>query len=967
MTLNVWQERLDSHFAQVHEQRRTPVTTHSALYALEHGLSADEVDQLKADVLDWVKNSGPSRRHFSVWAVYSAEVGYQYSGEEYWATFGALTPNWQDCNSNRDHIRDCFREFHRKYGAAKPYGPWADHFRIICWPITHAILPQDLQRELAYVLYELRGSFTPALLRDSELLGRRIEDASWNSRARFRQFAEHHLLVGQIATALLLTEDDKDKALILPTTLNRIARDLDKNQRSREWLGDARKRANQVRIRGLSHTTGESQFEAVSATGAVLSPRHREVLELGIEPDVFLERTGPDSWSTRLHLPSLAPLVQRFPRLRDVIANQRCVVTGAKGGPLPRGYLLYGTQTVTLSRWPSSDEVLLKFDNFDSELAYLLTMECLLRPGPTWLFKIGPDGATATHIKTGIVQPGTDYILTARSGTHLPHSTLNSSGATVDCEGICAIRLTVPDVITKIFQEQLNNLSISTSSEIRVAPVGVPARNWDDSGTAEWLSTDTPLIRISATFEIEGIILNLVGPTSNKLELNRSTPWPLLVNLERLDPGVYNLHVLVSRPQNPAPTFGRLQFTIREPKRWTGSFPTATPFSANISPAAPTMEDLWEEKAAVELSGPPDRKAEGSLAFYRNSKNIYEHSFGPLDLPCSPGHWLEHWQAITANKSVENAYDASSECELTISCEELGTFRVRAIRDPKPVRWVVKQKNSGYFLKLELLDEQVQLALGRYSFRSPVEFAQLRENAFCEFRVSEDGGLFAATADQFRDAVIIPPAIHSFKWLAAEVKMPQMPRSEGSLGEIVSALEIWCRARAVGSQFAVDRKSAAIKALESELVRLVCGDEWLRHEESSRNSSLAFSDLKNFISASLKHSSLSRDISIKQESLRSSSVEELIDSLDWLARSHLDLPVFSTARDHGVSRQKWLTEFVYRLFLSPQHIRKWASNDFVPAVGYVLKNSVLVRLVRVVYLISQMPQLNDVQCKAATI
>jgi hypothetical protein len=197
--------------------------------------------------------------------------------------------------------------------------------------------------------------------------------------------------------------------------------------------------------------------------------------------------------------------------------------------------------------------------------------------------------------------------------------------------------------------------------------------------------------------------------------------------------------------------------------------------------------------------------------------------------------------------------------------------------------------------------------------------------------------------------------------------MSQMLRSETSVGEIVSALEIWCRARAVGSQFAVDRKSAAIKALNSELVRLVCGDEWLRQEENSRNCSLAFSDLKNFISASLKHSSLSRDISIKLGLLRSSSVEELIDLLDRFARSHLDLPNFSTARDHGVSRQKWLTEFVYRLFLSPQYIRKWASNDFIPAVGYVLKNSVLVRLVRFVYLISQTPQLNGAQGKAATI
>src|SRR5262249_30222236 len=165
-------------------------------------------------------------------------------------------------------------------------------------------------------------------------------------------------------------------------------------------------------------------------------------------------------------------------------------------------------------------------------------------------------------------------------------------------------------------------------------------------------------------------------------------------------------------------------------------------------------------------------------------------------------------------------------------------------------------------------------------------------------------GLFAATADQFRDSVIIPPTIHSFKWLAAEVVMPQMPRSETSLGQVISGLEIWSRARAVGSQFAVDRKIASIKALKSELVRLTCGDEWLRQEQKYSNGELAISDLKNFVSAAIKHSSLGRDILNKQEALRSSSVLEVVDTLDRLARSHLDLSVFSTAKDHGVSRQK---------------------------------------------------------------
>jgi hypothetical protein len=195
--------------------------------------------------------------------------------------------------------------------------------------------------------------------------------------------------------------------------------------------------------------------------------------------------------------------------------------------------------------------------------------------------------------------------------------------------------------------------------------------------------------------------------------------------------------------------------------------------------------------------------------------------------------------------------------------------------------------------------------------------------------------------------------------------MPQLPRSEASLGQIISALEVWSRARAVGSQFAIDRKIAAIKALEAELVRLTCGDEWSRQEKKYRDKQLAINDLHNFISAPIKHNSLARGILMKEEVLPSYSILEIVDVLDGLARSHLDLSIFSTARDRGVNRQKWVTDFCYRLFLSPENIRSWSANDFAPAVTYVLKNPLFARVVRIVYLMCQVPRLNGAQSKAA--
>src|SRR3712207_7713201 len=50
--------------------------------------------------------------------------------------------------------------FKRQFAGATPSGRWAEHFSIIAWPITHAILPRDLQQQLARILYDLRHSFS---------------------------------------------------------------------------------------------------------------------------------------------------------------------------------------------------------------------------------------------------------------------------------------------------------------------------------------------------------------------------------------------------------------------------------------------------------------------------------------------------------------------------------------------------------------------------------------------------------------------------------------------------------------------------------------------------------------------------------------------------------------------------------------------------------------------------------------
>ena len=129
-----------------------------------------------------------------------------------------------------------------------PKGRWSEHFSIICWPITHAILPQDLQRQLAKILYDLRYYFSGDLLEAPEELGKIVEARCWNSSSRFQNLAEEHVLIGQIATALLQHDDEIDNSLIFPPTLKRIRSDLEMERQAREWLDRKSTRLNSSHI-----------------------------------------------------------------------------------------------------------------------------------------------------------------------------------------------------------------------------------------------------------------------------------------------------------------------------------------------------------------------------------------------------------------------------------------------------------------------------------------------------------------------------------------------------------------------------------------------------------------------------------------------------------------------------------------------------------------------------------------------
>lgn len=342
MDLSDWQERLESHFRALRTRRNVEVGDQPS-FALEHGLDEPEVNALDECVRAHVREEAPSWKHHLVWTVYATELGYLYSGDEYWQTFEERTPGWRE-HGDRYWMRSCFREFQEQYGGAEPTGTWARHFSIICWPITHSILPKDLQRQLAKLLYELRHVISSNILSSYRRLGELIAAHSWGTSSRFQQLAQEPLLIGQIAAALLLQGEQDTSLLILPSTLQRIGEDLNRERVARVWMRGARDSArHQIQISGGSVPGG-----TLPRDNRPDDEGSREAPRLGLEPRLLLRPCADDKhdWDVLLELPDFSHIPLRYPEFRATLGSSRCWVTGSSGRPLARGRLLYGPQRV---------------------------------------------------------------------------------------------------------------------------------------------------------------------------------------------------------------------------------------------------------------------------------------------------------------------------------------------------------------------------------------------------------------------------------------------------------------------------------------------------------------------------------------------------------------------------------------------------------------------------------------------
>lgn len=914
--------KLDAHFLCLRD-RRQQLEPASPVFALEHDLSETDLELLETTVRSAVAQGFGTR--FRQWwlpfVVYAAESGYDYVGDEYWPTFEGSTPGWRTYG-DRDRIRGWFRKFAADYGGIVPKGAFADNFPIIAWPITHAVLPTYLQRNLAHLLFEFSAGFTTDLLHDPEALGARLAARAGSYTERFRVFCENTTLLGQVAAALL-SGDDHESPYLVRSTLVRLVDGLSRERQSRLWLASARHSASRVRSSGFR----------VEAKRTSSSPRS-ERLPAATDPKLLL-RFQEGGWRAYAQLPNLSALHGRLPHVYDELRTSQARVAGAEGAMLARGRLLFSGQEVRLTSWPRPDTPFVQLERGSGPVNQLIAEQCLVSCGPGWLFR-RRDSGLALEVKGRVVHPGRSYVLVVDE-TIAPPDAAWASETTIHILGVRAFDLVIPPVLGEADTAALVAAGVSVVSDVAVRPVGLVASAWDGEGSVEWLVGEPGLIGVHAERTPETCVVAVDGQ-------RHAMAWPerereLFLSLTDLTVGTHELRVtLLGAPDQPLAE-GTLVVTIRDPEVATEGASSGEGIRLLASPARPTLSDLWDGRATISVGGPPNTGADLAVILHSVDGFVLAEIRRTIHLPMTSDAWVGIAKWVRNDRRFQNTYDDAESGEIVVSRSGIGFARLTCDRGFQPLRWRVARRHDGsHAARLVDRTDGSNTRVEMFLVEAPANAVAGLADA--EIAIAPEGGLLRATAGESQAAIILPTDPNKLLHMGAARSFVQTGgRSPREVMRLAQAHHAWSEADLPADPFAMRQQYTAQEAITRALVSLVAGSHWANLErtlEDADDLSVYLDDMKKGVGESEGHKTLAEAIGIRLWS--------------WLTPGTL-LSGFAetmggTFRSSGIAGRPAAARFLLTLAGRPGYIADWDAAERDKLLERVIGSPVLLRAAR---------------------
>lgn len=945
MRLREWHDSLDSHFAGLCKQR---AKDNCPVFVFEHGLNSGEREGLKLAVHEHLETSTPDARYWLPWIVYATEIGYEFDGHNFWSPFQEKTSNWT--NYDRPFIRDSFKKFVKSFGGFEPSDIWANKFNIICYPITHAILPRDLQSHLARILRDLRFQFKPSLLQSTEQLGAKILSRSDGTSKRFQLFSQNIELTGSIARGLLSHDEEESGNIISPSALERIVGDLRQQRDAASWLDEARTFA-----RNRTSKTARVRTEGDKSQ------------RIKLEPRLMLRPVTATNWDLFVEFPDLQPLAEQSNELSEFLTSSRPLLNGSfYDKRLARGSLVsYGVIREKLKTLPDETQDLLVFRREKpSALDKFLKDEFRLRAQHTNLFKVHSDGL-AYKQKSLSVCPGNRYLILSRNT--VPINSLVAK-QTVSCDDLHLYLLSLPKTISSKEESFLSALGFKIKLGIDMTPVGTPPAAWDEETYIEFLADEDPCLAISLDHEVESLRLEY---GDEKLEISSpAVVNPILINLPQFPIGSYKLAVSEkSYNQNRYEILASVEINIREPRSQQSATTTQNVLLLFTDPYRPAFEQLFAGEVKFDFWTPPDTIVDVYLTLFRKrdddnqllKKKLFSCSL-PDDVSKLNANILDALQDSQILGKSEDAYS----CLLEFEAGELGTVPVNFERELLPLKWNVKADKNQVFLRLsDYSDSAEKISVVKYDFLTPDQkiIVPYDETHELGFPIPSSGGLYIAENSQIKQAIIVlrqleRSSFRSFADLRQEdgftPKFLKYKRTAASLLELLGLYITWAASVSAGSVIRKTDINVVLNGLLLEIVSLVDdGFIW-------RKAEVLFCADKNKDSLYL-HKAVSSKPSLTAKLAgifaepRFLSADVWVDNLvfalgDEVPEERTKIQKVGRMSHIKVTSRNWFAEFALRLCSHPETLQTWADKRYELGLAKMLAHPTLVRAARYIIL-----------------
>lgn len=712
MNLSEWHTTLKTTFEALSKKRAIDYP----IFALEHGLTSEELGQLKVTIEDVLsKNNQLNRSFYLPWVVYSSEVGYEYSGDEYWQTFEEKTKYWARIN-DRHFIRDCFIHFEKEFRAVKPTGEWAKHFSIISRPITNAILPADLQKDLIEILYDIKHKFTKLNLENIESLGEIIRDNSWHKSSRVQTFLQETKLVGHFTKALLLSGKNADDSLISQVTLKRIIKDLEKTEKNKFYLRETKSKVEKVFLTGTTkhnYTSEKTSFTNI----------YKEQTKLpSIKPSLKFYRKE-SVWDLLLKIPEMTLLSNWSQRFHSILNEGKLRIPYSNNlRPFIARNLLSASKDFILTKWPNTHTPIIEF-LYDEPEPYSIYFNDIYNTDFPFVFKIISDNY-AEHISSRALEVDSNYLVIFDKND-LEYTQVGNLVDT-NCDNIIARIIDSNSISPRILKEW----GYSKLESITIKPLCYPYCNSDEVGVYEYSVKETPSFIILCSYEVISLKLELLDDCKNIIStFDYPSLLPddkLIIQLSsNLDAAKYLLKIegTIDKDGLILQTHGNIEICIREQKS-NLQHNCQTIIQTFISPLDSSLEDLWENKIDLKVLGPTNSKVTPKLRFLNKNRSILkQYKMTDLPLPIFTNSWIMNFDKLKSSykKEIGETYDESSHVSLILDNDNFGSRELFFSRSFKDFRWIYRKNDGKYLLKMLFESDKFDnICIHKYSFSNPL-------------------------------------------------------------------------------------------------------------------------------------------------------------------------------------------------------------------------------------------------------